>query len=78
MQRLAFSGRTGVFLTALVIILAALLAPGWIGALLTVVIIALLIALMRRTWAFQTPRTRAMRLGVLVILFAFAVYKASH
>ena len=75
LQRLSNGGRTGVFLAALVVILIALLAPGWIGALLTIIIVALLAALMRRTWAVQPVRTRTVRLLVLLILVIFAIYK---
>lgn len=78
LQRLSNGGRTGVFLAALVVILAALFAPGWIGAILTVVIIAALVVLMRQTWAVQPGRTRAIRVVVLLVLAAFAVYKATH
>jgi hypothetical protein len=75
LQRLANGGRTGVFLTALVVILVALLSPGWIGGILLIIVVGLMGALMRRTWPVQTPRTRLIRLGVLVLLTLIAVYK---
>ena len=78
LHRLANGGRTGVFLGALVIILGALLAPSWIGAILVVIMIAVLAVLMRQTWPVQPPQTRVLRVCVLAVLAAFAVYKATH
>ncbi len=75
LQRLSNGGRTGVFLGALVVILAALLLPGWIGAILIVIIVGLAAALMRHTWAVQSTQTRVMRLAVLLLLLIFAVAK---
>jgi hypothetical protein len=78
LERLANGGRTGVFLAALVFILAALFAPGWIGALLIVVAVAALAVLMRHTWAVQPTTTRAIRVTVLIALVALAFFKATH
>lgn len=78
LQRLSKGGRTGVFLGALGVILLALFAPGWIGAILIVVIIAALAVLMGRTWAVQPLATRAVRVIVLLVLAIFAGYKATH
>jgi hypothetical protein len=75
MQRLSNGGRTGVFLAALVVILIALLSPGWIGAVLTIMIVGLLAALMRRTWSVQTAQTRVLRVGVLLLLVVLAFLK---
>ena len=78
LQRLSNGGRTGVFLAALVIILLALFAPGWIGAVLIVVIIATLAVLLRHTWAVAPTRARVLRVVVLLVLAALALYKATH
>jgi hypothetical protein len=78
LHRLAHGGRTGVFLAALVVILIALLSPGWIGGLLTIIVVALLAALMGRTWSVQPPATRAVRIVVLLVLTVFAIVKVTH
>jgi hypothetical protein len=78
LQRLSKGGRTGVFLAALVVILLALFAPGWLGAVLIVVIVAVLTVLMRHTWAVQPTTTRAVRVTVLAALALLALYKATH
>jgi hypothetical protein len=76
MQRLANGGRTGVFIGALVIILLALAVPGWGGAILVTVIVALVALVTRRTWAVQPAKTRLTRLGILALLVLIAFLKA--
>jgi hypothetical protein len=78
LQRLSNGGRTGVFLGALVILLVALFAPGIVGAVLIVVIVAGLAVLMRRTWPVAPPQARVTRVAILAILLVLAVYKALH
>jgi glucose-6-phosphate-specific signal transduction histidine kinase len=78
MQRLANGGRTGVFIAALVLILFALLVPGWGGALLVTVIVAIMATISRRTWAVQPPRLRVMRMTILIGLLIIAYVKATH
>jgi glucose-6-phosphate-specific signal transduction histidine kinase len=78
MQRLANGGRTGVFIAALVLILLAFAVPGWGGALLVTVIVAIMAAISRRTWAVQPPRVRVTRMGILVLLLLVAYIKAAH
>lgn len=78
MQRLANGGRTGVFIAALVLILFALLLPGWGGALLVTMIVAIMAIISRRTWAVQPPRTRVTRMAILALLLLIAYLKAAH
>jgi hypothetical protein len=78
MQRLANGGRTGVFLAALVLILLALIVPGWGGALLVTVIVAIMAIISRRTWSVQDPRTRVTRMAILGLLLLIAYLKAAH
>jgi len=78
LERLSGGARTSVFLAALALTVAALFAPGWIGAALVVVIVAAMLVLMRHTWAVAPPSTRAMRVLVLVALAAIAIYKATR
>ncbi len=75
LQRLSNGGRTGVFLAAFALAMIALLSPGWIGAILTIIIVALAAALMRRTWPVQPTRIRVIKVTILLVLVIFAVYK---
>lgn len=68
--------RPGVFLGALVVALVALFLPGWYGATALGLIVIALAWVMNRTWPVVPPRTRALRLLVLAVFTAFAVYKA--
>ncbi|HKD96825.1 MAG TPA: DUF6703 family protein [Micromonosporaceae bacterium] len=70
--------RPGLFLGALVVALVALFLPGWYGAVPLVAIVIGLAWLMSRTWPVVPPATRALRLLVLAVFAAFAVYKAIH
>jgi len=67
-----------VFLAALVVTLAALFAPGWIGAVLLVLAVAFLAVIMRRTWPVAQTSTRVTRVLVLAVLLFFAGWKATH
>ena len=73
--RLARANPTGVFLAALVFVLAGLFAPGIIGGALLLALAAGLGALLVTTWPVQTATTRAMRLVLLSLLIAFALIK---
>ncbi len=66
----------GLFLGALVVALVALFLPGWYGAIALGLIVIGLAWLMNRTWPVVPPQTRALRLLVLAVFAAFAVYKA--
>ena len=70
--------RPGLFLGALVVALIALFTPGLIGAVLVGLIVLALGWLMILTWAVTAPRTRALRVAILLIFVAFAWYKATH
>ena len=73
-QRLRRVNPTSAFLVALVVILAGLFLPGIIGGLVLLVLAGGLVALIRMTWHVQAPRTRAVRLVILTLLVAFAVF----
>lgn len=70
--------RPGLFLGALVVALVALFLPGWYGATALGLIVIGLAWVMNRTWPVVPPATRALRLLVLALFTAFAVYKAMH
>jgi hypothetical protein len=73
--RLARVNPTSAFLVALVVILAGLFLPGTIGALVLLVLAAGLATLLARTWPVQSPPTRAIRLVMLSLLVAVALFK---
>jgi hypothetical protein len=76
LRRLARVSPTAAFIVALAILLAGFFAPGIIGAALLFLLGAALTALTFTTWPVQTPSTRAVRVILLVLLFAAAVAKA--
>jgi hypothetical protein len=73
--RLARVNPTSAFLVALVVVLAGLFLPGVIGALVLLVLAAGLATLLARTWPVQSPPTRAIRLVMLALLVAVALFK---
>jgi hypothetical protein len=75
-RRLARVSPTTAFLVALAVLLAGLFLPGIIGAALLFLLGAGLAALTFTTWPVQKPGTRAVRVIMLVLLFAAAVAKA--
>ena len=75
-RRLARVSPTTAFIVALVVLLAGFFAPGIIGAALLSVLGAALATLTFITWPVQTPATRAVRVILLVLLFAAVVAKA--
>ena len=74
-ERLARVNPTRAFLGALVLVLAGFFLPGIIGGLVLLVLAAGLIALTRATWAVQAPQTRVVRLVLLTVLIAIALFK---
>jgi hypothetical protein len=76
LRRLARISPTTAFLVALALLLAGLFLPGIIGAAVLVVLAAGLAALTFTTWPVQKPGTRAIRVILLLLLFATAVAKA--
>lgn len=75
LARLARTNPTGVFLAALALVLVGLLTPGVVGGVLLLALAAALVALLRLTWAVQTPTTRLIRLIMLTVLVAVALAK---
>jgi hypothetical protein len=73
--RLARVNPTSAFLVARVVVLAGLFLPGIIGALVLLVLAAGLATLLARTWPVQSPPTRAIRLVMLALLVAVALFK---
>ncbi len=76
MRRLSRVNPTVAFLAALALMVAGLFLPGIVGAALLFLLGAVLIALTYKTWPVQTPPTRAVRILLLVLLFAAVVAKA--
>lgn len=66
---------TGMFLGALVVILAALFIPGWVGAFLVLLVMAVLITWLRGTWPRLAMPERVIRIAVLLVLLGLAVVK---
>lgn len=63
------------FLLALVIVLAGLFIPHWIGSLILFCLAAALLALLTVTWRTATPVTILFRLAILAALVLIALYK---
>ena len=76
LRRLASVNPTTAFLVALAVLLAGLFLPGIIGAALLFLLAATMVALTFTTWAVQSPGVRAIRITMLVLLFAAALAKA--
>jgi hypothetical protein len=76
LRRLARVSPTTAFIAALVVMLAGLFLPGIIGAALLFLLGAGLATLTFTTWPVQTPSTRAVRVLLLVLLFAAVIAKA--
>lgn len=73
--RLARVNPTTAFLVALAVVLAGLFLPGAIGGAVLLLLAAGLTALLVTTWPVQAPQTRTMRLIMLTLLVAVAIYK---
>ena len=76
LRRLASVNPTTAFILALAVLLAGLFLPGIIGAALLFLLGAALVALTFTTWPVQSPGVRAVRITMLVLLFAAALAKA--
>ena len=76
LRRLARISPTTAFLIALALLLAGLFLPGIIGAALLLLLGAGMAGLTFTTWPVQKPGTRAIRVILLMLLFAAAVAKA--
>jgi hypothetical protein len=75
LRRLARVNPTTAFLLALAVLLAGLFLPGIIGAALLFLLGVALAGLTFTTWPVQRPPVRAVRLIMLVLLFAVVVAK---
>jgi hypothetical protein len=67
--------RTGVFLGALVVVLAGLFLPGAVGAAILVLVGVAMVALLTLTWPRLAPPRRIMQVVVLVLLAGIVLYK---
>ncbi|WP_067497292.1 DUF6703 family protein [Actinoplanes sp. TFC3] len=76
LRRLASVNPTTAFVIALVVFLGGLFLPGIVGAALLFVLGAALAALTFTTWPVQPGSVRAIRLILLVLLFAVVIAKA--
>jgi len=76
LRRLASVSPTTAFVVALAVLLAGLFLPGIIGAALLFLLAAAMVALTITTWPVQSPGVRAVRITMLVLLFAAALAKA--
>ena len=76
LRRLARVNPTVAFIIALALMLAGLFLPGIVGAAVLFLLGAALVALTFTTWPVQSPPTRAVRVVLLVLLFAAVVAKA--
>ena len=76
LRRLGRVSPTAAFIVALVVMLAGLFLPGIIGAALLFLLGAGLATLTFTTWPVQSPSTRAVRVLMLVLLFAAVIAKA--
>lgn len=72
MQRLARVNRTQAFLGALALVLIGLFAPGWYGTLVLFALVIALLALLVRTTHGPSVLPRLVILAVLTVI---AVYK---
>jgi uncharacterized membrane protein SirB2 len=73
--RLARLNPTTVFLAGIAYMLVALFAPGFVGGGMLLVLAIALGALAATTWPVQPPRTRVVRLAVIVLLVVAALSK---
>jgi hypothetical protein len=76
LARLARINPTTAFIAALIVLLAGFFLPGIVGAALLALLGAALAALTFVTWPVQTPSTRAIRIGLLLLLLAIIIAKA--
>jgi len=75
LARLARINPTTAFVVALIVLLAGFFLPGIVGAALLALLGAALAALTFTTWPVQTPSTRAVRIGLLLLLLAVIIAK---
>ena len=75
LARLARINPTTAFVVALIVLLAGFFLPGIVAAALLALLGAALAALTFTTWPVQSPSTRAIRIGLLVLLLAAIIAK---
>jgi hypothetical protein len=66
---------TAVFLSVLVLVLGGLLLPRPYGGVLLLALAAALAALLATTWQRGNQQTRVIRVAILGLLIALAVYR---
>ena len=75
LAKLARTNPTTAFVVALIVLLAGFFLPGIVGAALLALLGAALAALTFTTWPVQSPSTRAVRIGLLLLLLAAIIAK---
>jgi Family of unknown function (DUF6703) len=75
LARLARINPMTAFVAALAVLLAGFFLPGIVGAAVLSLLGAALAALTFTTWPVQTASTRAVRIGLLVLLLAAIIAK---
>jgi uncharacterized protein DUF6703 len=75
LAKLARINPTTAFVVALIVLLAGFFLPGIVGAALLALLGAALAALTFTTWPVQSPSTRAVRVGLLLLLLAAIIAK---
>jgi len=75
LRRLARINPTTAFIVALAVLLAGLFLPGIVGAALLFLLGLVLATMTFTTWTVQRQATRAVRMVLLVLLFATVVAK---
>jgi hypothetical protein len=73
--RLAAVPRWALLVAVLALVIAGLLVPGWIGALLLVVVAGLAAWLLAVSWPALTPAGRAVRAALVLLVLADVVFK---
>jgi hypothetical protein len=79
LTRLAALPGWALLVTILVLVIVGLLVNGWVGALLLLVVAALMVWLLALSWPVLKGRDRALRIAVIVLVLVDVVWKiATH
>jgi hypothetical protein len=75
LARLARANRTGAFLAVAALVFFGLFLPGVIGGVVLLALAAGLVWLLLRTWPLTAPNMRTVRVLILALLIAVAMFK---